>query len=152
MTRCLATTGRDGGEPYVLADHHDGWYDTGDLAVPDGRGGIRLAGRTADRIGGVLMIPVADVENALRAHPDITDVALVGYGKNQELACAVVIAGAPVTLHGLRSFLTDLGMTDWYQPTRLEVVPSLPRNATGKVRKELLRRWLCGEAELPQTA
>jgi cyclohexanecarboxylate-CoA ligase len=61
----------------------------------------------------------------------------------------VVIAGAPVTLEGLRSFLTGLGMTDWYQPTRLEVVPALPRNATGKVRKELLRRWLRGETELP---
>ncbi|GAB2811248.1 hypothetical protein GCM10027176_14640 [Actinoallomurus bryophytorum] len=46
---CLATTGRDGGDPHVLADHDDGWYDTGDLAVPDGRGGIRLVGRTADR-------------------------------------------------------------------------------------------------------
>ena len=146
---CLATTGRDGGEPYVLADHDDGWYDTRDLAVPDGRGGIRLVGRTADRIGGVLMIPAADVENALRTHPDVTDVALVGYGENQELACAVVIAAAPVTLEGLRSFLTGLGMTGWYQPTRLEVVPALPRNATGKVRKELLRRWLRGETELP---
>jgi cyclohexanecarboxylate-CoA ligase len=40
-------------------------------------------------------------------------------------------------------------MTGWYQPTRLEVVPALPRNATGKVRKELLRRWLRGETELP---
>jgi cyclohexanecarboxylate-CoA ligase len=42
---CLATIGRDSGEVYVTADHDDGWYDTGDLAVPDGRGGIRIAGR-----------------------------------------------------------------------------------------------------------
>lgn len=34
---CLATTGRDGGEVDVVASHDDGWYDTGDLAVPDGR-------------------------------------------------------------------------------------------------------------------
>lgn len=37
----------------VIADHDDGWYDTGDLAVPDGRGGIRLMGRVGDRISGV---------------------------------------------------------------------------------------------------
>lgn len=146
---CLATMGRDDGEPQVLADHDDGWYDTGDLAVPDGRGGIKLAGRAADRIGGVLMIPVADVEDALRTHPDVTDVALVGYGDNQEHACAVVVASAPVTLEDLRSFLTGIGMTGWYQPTWLEIVPALPRNATGKVRKELLRRWLRGETEMP---
>jgi len=33
-------------------------------------------------------------------------------------------------------------------PTRLECVEALPRNGTGKVRKELLRRWLKGEASL----
>ena len=41
-------------------------------------------------------------------------------------------------------------MTDWYQPTRLEHVTTLPRNNTGKVRKELLRRWLVGEADLTE--
>jgi cyclohexanecarboxylate-CoA ligase len=50
---CLATVGRDSGALSVIAEHDDGWYDTGDLAVPDGRGGIRLMGRAADRIGGV---------------------------------------------------------------------------------------------------
>jgi cyclohexanecarboxylate-CoA ligase len=44
----LAMMPRDGGEATVLAQENDGWYDTGDLAVPDGRVGLRLSGRAAD--------------------------------------------------------------------------------------------------------
>jgi len=149
---CLATVGRDSGALTVIADHDDGWYDTGDLAVPDGRGGIRLMGRAADRIGGVFMIPVNDVESELLKNPGVEDVALVGYPDDQggELACAVVVPATepPVTLDELRNYLTDEGMTEWYLPTRLEYVERLPRNGNGKVRKELLRRWLVGEASL----
>ncbi len=139
---CLATTGRDGGEVDVVASHDDGWYDTGDLAVPDGRGGVRIIGRAADRIGGVLMIPAADVEDALRAHPDILDAALVGYGPGSQLACAVVVSRKPLTLGEVRAYLDSIKMTDWYQPSRLEFLERLPHNATGKVDKHRLRTWL----------
>jgi hypothetical protein len=37
-------------------------------------------------------------------------------------------------------------MTEYYLPTRLEYVERLPCNGNGKARKELLRRWLAGEA------
>jgi cyclohexanecarboxylate-CoA ligase len=143
---------RDTGGITVIAEHDDGWYDTGDLVIPDGRGGIRVIGRASDRIGGMFMIPVSDVEDQLREHPDIADVALVGYpdGHGGELACAVIVAAGspPITLHELRDYLLDQGMTDWHLPSRLAHVSSLPRNNMGKVRKELLRRWLNGDAEL----
>lgn len=149
---CLATVGRDSGALTVIAEHDDGWYDSGDLAVPDGRGGIRLMGRAGDRIGGVFMIPVNDVESELLKNPGVEDVALVGYpdGQGGELACAVLVPATapPVTLDELRKYLTDEGMTEWYLPTRVEYVERLPRNGSGKVRKELLRRWLAGEASL----
>jgi cyclohexanecarboxylate-CoA ligase len=149
---CVATVGRDTGNVVVISEHDDGWYDTGDLAVPDGRGGIRLMGRAGDKIGGVFMIPVNDVESELLRHSGVRDVALVGYpdGQGGELACAIVVPAntPPVTLDELRRYLGGLGMTDWYLPTRLECVDALPRNGTGKVRKELLRRWLRGEARL----
>ncbi|WP_189783635.1 AMP-binding protein [Streptomyces capitiformicae] len=141
---CLATLGRDDGRLTVLAEHSDGWYDTGDLAAPDGHGGIRLHGRAEDRIG-VDMIPVSDVESALLDHPDVRDVALVGYpnGHGGELACAVVVPGERTpTLEGLRDFLGGLGMTEWYLPSRLELLPELPRNEIGKVQKNLLRERL----------
>ncbi|WIX76744.1 AMP-binding protein [Amycolatopsis carbonis] len=140
---CLATMGRDTGMVRVLAEHDEGWYDTGDLAVVDGRGGYRLIGRASDRVGGALMIPVADVENALRAHPDLTDVAIVGHRDNTE-GCAVIVSTAPVSLRDVRSYLSDLGMTEWYWPTRVERVDALPRNPMGKVEKARLRAWLAG--------
>jgi cyclohexanecarboxylate-CoA ligase len=149
---CLATVGPDPGALTVIAEHDDGWYDTGDLAAPDGRGGIRLMGRAADRISGVFMIPVNDVESELLKNPGVEDVALVGYpdGTGGELACAVLVPATepPVTLDELRRYLTDQGMTEWYLPTRLEYVEALPRNDNGKVRKEQLRRWLMGQAPL----
>ncbi|WP_433559096.1 AMP-binding protein [Pseudonocardia xinjiangensis] len=147
---CLATVGRDSGELTVTAEHDDGWYDTGDLAVPDGRGGIRLMGRAGDRIGGVFMIPVGDVESELLKNPGVEDVALVGYPESHggELACAVVVPATepPVTLDELRTYLADQGMTEWYLPSRVEYVDALPRNGNGKVRKELLRRRLVDTA------
>ncbi|MEV6368879.1 AMP-binding protein [Micromonospora musae] len=152
---CLATMGRDSGELRLLAEQDDGWYDTGDLAIADGAGGIRIIGRVADRISsrGRAMIPVNDVETELLNHPAVGDVAVVGYRADDgyEDPCAVLVARStpPPTLAELREHLTRRGMTQWYQPTRLELVDALPRNSAGKVRKELLRRWLNGEAELP---
>ncbi|MEV4602969.1 AMP-binding protein [Amycolatopsis sp. NPDC049253] len=148
---CLASMGRDSGKLQVLAEHDEGWFDTGDLAVPDGRGGYRLVGRAADRIGGALMIPVADVEDALRAHPEITDVAIIGHRDNVE-GCAVIVSPAPVRLHDIRSYLSDLGMTEWYWPTRVERVDALPRNHMGKVEKARLRAWLANQGEPPTSA
>jgi cyclohexanecarboxylate-CoA ligase len=149
---CVATLGRDSPGVAVTAEHNDGWYDTGDLVTPDGHGGIRVVGRASDRIGGMSMIPASDVEDQLRAHPRIGDVALVGYPDihGGELACAVIVStGFPaITLHELRAYLLDQGMTERYIPAKLAHVPSLPHNNNGKVRKELLRRWLQGEAEL----
>jgi cyclohexanecarboxylate-CoA ligase len=138
---CLGTVGRDSGTLRLLAEHDDGWYDTGDLAFPDGRGGYRLAGRAADRIGAGFMIPVADVEDALRAHPHIADVAVIGHKDSLE-GCAVVVSTAPVTLEDIRSYLSGLGMTEWYWPTRAERIEELPRNHMGKVEKARLRTWL----------
>jgi cyclohexanecarboxylate-CoA ligase len=150
-TVCLATACRDGDAFTVTAEHDDGWYDTGDLAVPDGHGGIRLMGRVTDRISGVFLIP-ADVESELRANPQVDDVALVGYRNDDggESPCAVLVPATtpPINLDELRRYLTGLGMTEWCLPTRLEYVQSLPRTSNGKVRKELLRRWLVGHASV----
>jgi len=138
---CLGTMGRDSGTLRLLADEDDGWYDTGDLAFPDGRGGYRLVGRAADRVGGAFMIPVADVENALLAHPAISDAAVVGHKDNLE-GCAVLVSTVPLTLDDIRSYLSGLGMTEWYWPTRAERIGELPRNHMGKVDKARLRARL----------
>jgi non-ribosomal peptide synthetase component E (peptide arylation enzyme) len=61
---------------------------------------------------------------------------------------AVPADSSPITRHELRTYLVDQGMTDWHIPTQLTYVPSLSPHNNGKVSKELLRRWLRGEAEL----
>jgi cyclohexanecarboxylate-CoA ligase len=142
---CLATMPRDGGEVTIVAEQDEGWYETGDLVFPDGRGGLSMTGRAVDRIG-LLMIPAADVEDALRTHPDIIDAALVGYGPGSGLPCAVVTSRQPVTLDEVRAYLDSIAMTEWYQPKRLELIDQLPRNANGKVDKLYLRTWLSGHS------
>jgi cyclohexanecarboxylate-CoA ligase len=153
---CLATYGRDSGKLVVIAEQNDGWYDTGDLAIPDGRGGIRLMGRVGDRIVRLArgIIPVADVETTLLDHPGVADATLVGYPADDgdELPCAVITPATepPVRLDEIRRYLTDQGMTEWYIPTRLEYVDRIPRNVNGKVLKNELRRWVMGEAALTE--
>ncbi|NMO55422.1 AMP-binding protein [Actinoplanes sp. TBRC 11911] len=143
---CIATVGRDSGKVTMIADHDEGWYETGDLAIPDGRNGIRLMGRTADRINRGFVVPAADVEAELLNHPGIRDVALVGVSIEGEIldeAVAVIVpSGPPPSLNELNSFLTARGMTDWCLPTQLKVVDTLPRNTTGKILKNELRREL----------
>jgi cyclohexanecarboxylate-CoA ligase len=148
---CLGTMGRDSGTLQVLAEHDEGWYDTGDLAIPDGRGGYRLVGRASDRIGGAFMISVADVEDALRAHPDITDVAVVGWRDNLE-GCAVLVSTVLVTLDDVCSYLSGLGMTEWYWPTRVERVEGAATQPDGPSGEARLRAWLASETGLATAA
>ncbi|GGN32702.1 cyclohexanecarboxylate-CoA ligase [Actinoplanes campanulatus] len=131
--------------------HDDGWFSTGDLVTRETSGAMRIAGRVDDRIGHPHMIPVQEVEMELARHPAVREVAVVGYvdQRGGERPCAVVVPhGVPPTLTELRDYLTWRGMTGWYRPTRLEVAAALPRSHVGKIRKDVLRRWIAG-AEVP---
>jgi cyclohexanecarboxylate-CoA ligase len=149
---CLATF-RGHNQLTVISEHDDGWYDTGDLATWDGHGGIRLMGRVADRVGGATMIPVTEVEDQLMQHPDVADVAVVGYLDEQggEQPCAIITTRGQTSpsLLQLRDYLKEQGMTEWYLPTRLERLDELPRNSNGKVQRELLRSRLTSSAKAP---
>lgn len=133
------------------ATDEDGWFDTGDLARPDGRGGIRIMGRVGDRIydrSGAVMIPVRDVEDELRLHPNIADVAVIACrdGMLEDVCAVVVPIGEPPTIEELHEFLGWRGMTEWYHPSRLELADSLPRDHLGKIRKHELRAQYDGAA------
>lgn len=123
---------------------HGDWFDTGDIARPDGRGGIRLEGRVADRVydrHADVMIPVRDVEEEIQQHPGVKDVAIISCPDGQLVqVCAVVVPGQePLTLDDLRDHLRGTGMTEAYYPDRLEFVDELPRDPMGKLRKFELR-------------
>lgn len=133
-------------QAYRACLDEDGWFDTGDLARDDGRGGIRITGRRTDLIirRNAIKVPSVEVEGVLTTHPRVVDVALIGYPDpdmpQTELVCAFVVAdGEPPTLAELRAYLEDQQMTSFNWPDRIEVVSGLPKNSLGKVRREQLR-------------
>jgi cyclohexanecarboxylate-CoA ligase len=122
----------------------EGWFNTGDLAREDGRGGIRITGRTKDIIiYKSTNLPVAEIEAVLGNHPKVSDVALIGIPDpdTDERVCAIVTASGDIapTLAELRDCLRDAGINDLCWPERLEVIDAMPRNAMGKIRKAALR-------------
>ena len=141
--QCLGYYKRD--EAYAADLDDAGWFNTGDLARDDGRGGIRIVGRTKDIIiYRSANVPVLDIETALGRHAKVRDVALVGIPDPavDERVCAVVTVSGPEppTLEELRDFLRDAGISSWCWPERLEVVEAMPRTPTGKIRKIELRK------------
>jgi cyclohexanecarboxylate-CoA ligase len=140
--QCLGYFGR--AELYAESLDAEGWFDTGDLARDDGRGGIRITGRVKDLvIHQAVNVPVAEVEGVLARHPAVREVAVIGVPDDRgidELVCAVIApADAAPGLAALREHLAEAGVAQLYWPERLEVVDTLPKTITGKVRKSELR-------------
>jgi O-succinylbenzoic acid--CoA ligase len=125
---------RDGSDPKLP----DGWFPTGDLGeVADGR--LWVHGRRGELIitGGENVWPVA-VERALTSHPGVQEVAVAGRRDpewGQRVVAVVVPAdpAAPPTLEELRAWAKET-LPAYAVPTELQVVTSLPRTASGKVR------------------
>jgi cyclohexanecarboxylate-CoA ligase len=134
------------GRPDVVAEAFDvdGWFTTGDTAYATADGFIALAGRTKDIvIRGGENIPVQQVETLLHDHPQIVEVAVVGYPDERlgERACAVVrpVAGAAPSLAELCGWLREQGLSAHYLPERLQYVDALPKTTIGKVDKAAIR-------------
>jgi O-succinylbenzoic acid--CoA ligase len=131
LLRCY----RDGTDPRRA----DGWFPTGDLGeVVDGR--IRVHGRRGDLIitGGENVWPAA-VERALAGAPGVADVAVVGRPDPEwgQRVVAVVVPSDPAdppSLDALRGHVKG-SLPAYAAPTALDLVDSLPRTASGKVRR-----------------
>ncbi|MFJ8692607.1 non-ribosomal peptide synthetase family protein [Streptomyces roseolilacinus] len=110
------------------------WYRTGDLVRRTGDGELLFTGRRDDqlKVNGVRVEPV-EVETALRSFPEVTDAiafAAPADGGRTTLAACVVTA-VPVSTAALRTSLFDV-LPAAMVPSRLLVVDSLPRTASGK--------------------
>ena len=120
----------------------DGWFRTGDLGEFDDDGYLRLQGRAKELVisGGLNVYP-REVEDALRSHPDVDDVAITGTPDEEwgELVTAWVVPtpGKTPKMEDLRSHLDGV-CADFKHPRILHLVKELPRNALGKVQKHLL--------------
>ncbi|MDO9397055.1 MAG: AMP-binding protein, partial [Herbiconiux sp.] len=123
----------------------DGWYRTGDLARLDPAGRLHITGRVKDVINrGGEKIPVVEIENLLFAHPAVADVAIVAMpdARLGERGCAFVVMSVGrgmLTFTEMQRCLAEAHVSKYYWPERLEIVPELPRNAVGKIQKNLLR-------------
>ncbi|WEH43458.1 AMP-binding protein [Streptomyces sp. NBC_01218] len=127
----------------------EGWFDTGDVAREDGRGGIRLLGRAKDAIlRDGIVVPMAELEAIIARHPKVTEAAVVGpAGRLDDLILAVVVPRGddPPSLEEVRAHLAAAGQEARFLPDRLEVLAALPKTLTGKVRKIELRERYAGQ-------
>ena len=130
----------------------EGWLYTGDMAMQDPEGFIYLVDRKKDVIitGGENLYPV-QIEDFLRAHPAIKDVAVIGLPDPRlgEIAAAVIEVkpGASLDEDGVNEFCK--GLPRYKRPRKVIFAP-VPRNPTGKIEKPVLRKRYCGEALVAQ--
>uniref|UniRef100_A0A8C1KVE0 Malonate--CoA ligase ACSF3, mitochondrial n=1 Tax=Cyprinus carpio TaxID=7962 RepID=A0A8C1KVE0_CYPCA len=135
-------------KPQETADTftEDGWFKTGDTALY--RDGVYwIMGRTSVDIikSGGYKISALDVERHLLAHPDITDVAVIGAPDptwGQKVTAVVQLKkGKTLTLSQLQAWARE-HMAPYTIPTGLILVEEMPRNQMGKVnKKDLLRKF-----------
>lgn len=124
----------------------DGWLRTGDLGYLDEDGFVRCQGRIKDLIirGGV-NISAGEVEDEVRSHPLIEDVAIVGVPDPRlgERVGAILIAAEGAaqlpSVSELDAYLTERGLARHKHPEHILVVDEFPRTPAGKVQKHLLQ-------------
>jgi fatty-acyl-CoA synthase len=122
---------------------HDGWLRTGDVGSLDDEGFMVISDRTKDVIkSGGEWISSVELENAIMAHPDVFEAAVVAVPdekwQERPLACVVRRPGTTVTALEFRSFLADR-VVKWWIPERWTFIDVVPKGATGKFDKKVLR-------------
>jgi len=118
----------------------DGWFASGDLAAVDDDGYVQIVGRSKELIisGGYNVYP-KEIEDILRAHGGIEDVAVLGVPSEEwgETVTAVVVANGSITADSIIEFAAQ-HLAPYKRPRIVRFVETLPRNALGKVQKDLL--------------
>lgn len=120
-----------------------GWFRSGDIAVQDEEGHLRIVDRKKDMYisGGENVYP-AEVENAIYDHPAVAECAVIGVADDRwgEVGQAFVVlrAGHRLDQEGLSTFLSGR-LARYKIPKYLVLVDTLPRTASGKLLKKALR-------------
>lgn len=121
----------------------DGWLRTGDAAYMDDDGYVFIQDRVKDMIisGGENVYP-AEVENAIFGHPDVLEVAVIGVPDDKwgEAVKAVVVPkpGHEVDPASVIAWARER-IAPFKAPKSIDVIPEMPRNATGKILRRSLR-------------
>ncbi|MDR6868359.1 fatty-acyl-CoA synthase [Microbacterium resistens] len=135
-------------KPEATAEAFEGgWFHSGDLVRRDEDGFVYVVDRAKDMIiSGGENIYSTEVENALAAHPQIADVAVVGmphttWGETPVAVVVLADPAAPLDIEAVRAHGATL-LARYKLPTAVRTVKSLPRNPAGKVLKSALREML----------
>jgi long-chain acyl-CoA synthetase len=122
------------------------WLRTGDIATVDADGFVRIVDRIKEIIitGGFNVAP-SEVEEALRAHPDVVDAAVVGLPSErngEDVVAAVVLRpGATLDADAIRDFARET-LTAYKVPRTIMSVDELPKSLIGKVLRRQVREAL----------
>ena len=121
----------------------EGWYFTGDMGWIDADGDLWVAGRVDDMIisGGENIHPV-EVEDVLARHADVKDVAVIGEPDEKwgERVVAFVVPGGALTAETLDHHCRASGdLASFKRPRRFVFVAEIPKTASGKILRRLLR-------------
>lgn len=135
-------------EPEITARALDeeGWYYSGDLCRMDEAGYIKITGRKKDIIvRGGENISSREVEDILLQHPKIHDACVVAMPDERlgERSCAYVVLKAPhhsLSLEEVVAFFSRKRVAKYKYPEHIVVIEKLPRTASGKIQKFLLRK------------
>lgn len=127
----------------------DGWLRTGDVAIMDEEGFVYIQDRIKDMIisGGENVYP-AEVENVMLAHPEISEVAVIGQPSDRwgESPLAVVVRKNDMLTEADVLKFCDGKLARFKLPKGVVFVDEIPRNPSGKVLKRLLREQFPGPA------
>jgi len=121
----------------------EGWLHTGDIAIMDEQGNLRITDRIKDMfiVGGFNCYP-AEIENALFSHEDIAQVAVIGVPDERmgEVGMAFVVParGKKPSEQAIIAWCRE-NMANYKVPRYVEIMDELPMNASGKVTKFVLR-------------
>jgi fatty-acyl-CoA synthase len=121
----------------------DGWLRTGDVGTIDPLGYVVLTDRAKDVIkSGGEWISSMELENAIMAHPDVLEAAVIGIADERwgerPLATVVLAPGSTTTAAELREFLAAR-IPRWQLPERWSFITEVPKTSVGKFAKTKLR-------------
>ncbi|HEV8471443.1 MAG TPA: AMP-binding protein [Methylomirabilota bacterium] len=122
----------------------EGWYFTGDMGWLDAEGELYVAGRVDDMIisGGENIHPV-EIEDVLARHPEVRDVAVIGEPDprlGERVLAFVVPKTAALTFDALDAFCRAApDLASFKRPRRVVFVRDIPKTASGKILRRLLR-------------
>ncbi|MFS0396447.1 long-chain-fatty-acid--CoA ligase [Corynebacterium striatum] len=118
---------------------HDGWFRTGDMAVMESDGFIKIVSRIKEMIitGGFNVYP-GEVEEVIATHPDVENVAVVGLpradGSEDVVACVILREGAALDPEGMKDFARK-NLTRYKVPRTFYHFEHLASDQLGKIRR-----------------